>query len=129
MPRGKNKESVWVAETKNLTELVDALETNIRIHTGIEEFKFEDRLPELGMARTLFEKCGYDQSLAMEVINAYFEAPHTLIWYKPKSMSMVIWDRPNGSGTKGCFSIAIAFARSKINRAMPKKIKQMEFFL
>lgn len=117
-PRGKNKESVWTAETKELGELVDALEELIRIDLGLKDFKFEDRVPQLGMARSLYEKCGFSQSLALEVINAYFEAPHQLIWYRPRSMAQVIWDSDTRSGAKGCFSEAIAYARSRISREM-----------
>lgn len=125
-PRGNGKESVWIAESPNLTELVDALEGMIRTQLGLKEFHFQDRKQELGVARTLFEKCDRSQSLALEVIRAYFESNRTMIWYKPRSMCQVVWDQSNDNGHRGCFSIALALAKSHISREMDRNTLLMQ---
>lgn len=127
-PRGKNSETLWVYETSNTTELVQMLELLISENIG-EPFRFENRLPELGMARTLYEKCGYNQSLAAEVIFIYFDplVPRSKIWTKyPKSMSTVLWDSVAANGkSKGCFSMALAIARGR-QRIKEERLKQLK---
>jgi len=106
-PKKKDKPSVWVAEEKNLGELVDALERYIASEYVIPRFRFSNRLPELAMARTLYEKCNFNQSLALLVIRRYFTTSRKIIWYRPKSMAQVLWDNSQG----GCFSTALSLAK------------------
>lgn len=116
--RGKNPETIWVYESVDTNELVSLLESLISMKYQID-FKFESRLPELGMARTLYVKCGLNQTLAKEVIYAYYDPdiPRTTLWCKfPKSLATVLWDNVNDAGRKGCFSIALAIARDRTRR-------------
>ena len=129
--KGKRATKIWVLDDPSCSQLVDALRDHIRRQQGVPDFEFANRLPELGIAKTLLDKCGGDMQLALLVIEMYFSGRRE-IWVKPQSMAQVIWSTPVSPGSaSGCFNLALALARS-IRRAeqakTPKEIEAMELF-
>jgi hypothetical protein len=110
--------------------LVDALRDNIRRLKGVPDFEFANRLPELGIAKTLLDKCNGDMQLALLVIEMFFTRRE--VWLKPMSMAQVLWSTPAAEGgASGCFNIAFALAKSARRAELasePKTIKVMELF-
>lgn len=124
-PRGKNKKTIWVYESLHTMELIEIMQILLTEHLGYP-FIFENRLPEVAMAKTLYEKCGFNQSLAKEVIWVYFDPsiPRSQVWTKyPKSFATILWDDVNEKGAKGCFSTALALAKHR-QRMKEERLKQ-----
>jgi len=112
--RGKNKKTIWVGNNTSASELVYFLEEYIRKRPGMRHFVFGEpgspsRNAQIGVAKTLLERCGYNQELAIAVVDAYCAADHRL--YPPKSMQGVIGKQ---------FRMALAIAKYNVEQ---KQIK------
>jgi hypothetical protein len=116
MGRGKNRTVVWVVDEPGVRALLARLEERICTLPGLSEFKFVDPMPELGMAKTLLDKCGGNQELALLVIEQYFKGSQH-IWVKPKSFAQILWNRPSRSGQIGLFSLALAYAKEEYHES------------
>lgn len=124
--RGKRAETIWVLDDPNCRTLVDALRDHIRLFKGVPDFEFAERRPELGMAKTLLDKCGGDQQLALLVIEQYFTRRE--IWVKPMSMTQILWSTPaKDSAASGCFNIALALAKSAWRFEQSKTTKAVDY--
>ena len=131
MGRGGNKYTIWVEDSPSCTELVDHLRDQIRISRGASAFEFEARIPEMGMAKTLLDKCDGKMELAKMVIDQYFNPGGRSkgIWVQPQSMSQVIWSKPKDGGASGCFNLALAYAKGDYAREREKWLNQEKSYL
>lgn len=115
---------MYVYAKGNCSDIVDEIESRIRIQKGLRHFVFSDRKASLGMARAFLNKCDGERDVAFEVINAFFD---------PKvRMSLGIRYQVNHIGTmmaKGSkFDTALAYARDKAKCEHAEPIVQRTMF-
>lgn len=113
--RGK---SVWTANGTDASRLVLRLEDYIRQRPGMKHFSFgeqdyKNRYIQIGVAKSLLQRCGYDQKLALAVIDAYCNGDRRLM--PPRTMQGVIGKQ---------FTMALAIAKWNLEQKETEKASQ-----
>jgi len=108
---------MYVYKKGNCKEIVEEIESRIRIRDGQPHFCFTDLNAALGFARVLLNKCGGEKDIAFEIINAFFDPQVRMrlgIRYSVNHIGSIL---ARGGG----FDKALAYSRQKcrVERAEP----------
>lgn len=125
MGRGQNKKTIWVLESHNTKEIIEAVRDYVRLRQGLKDFEFEDMKKQFGAAKLLLDKCGGSQSVALSVVEAFTDPDlrrRMSIWPRVRSVTDII------SNHHSCFSIALHWAIQRSDLAMPQASVQLETF-
>lgn len=122
--KSPKRHSMYVHRKGNCREIVEEIESRIRIRDGQQHFCFTNRDEALGFARVLLNKCGGEKDIVFEIIDAFFDPTLRMrlnIRYSVNHIGSII---ARGGG----FDRALAYARSKARCERAEPVEQEALF-
>ena len=122
--KAPNRHTMYVYRKGNCKEIVEEVQSKIRISKGQANFTFTSLNEQLGMARVLLNKCGGEADIAYAVINAFFDPDirrRLGIWINIYHVGSII-------AKGGCFDPALAWARTRARCERAEPVSQETYF-